>query len=290
MKPAPFNYHTPGSLSDCLSALAAFGDDCVVLAGGQSLLPLLRFRMAQPENVISLREIRKELAYIRQTEQGIAIGAGITYAAAQRSQTIASALPGLLKTIELIATPAVRSRGTLCGNLVNADPASELPALALLLEANFKLLAASGERIVPAKDFFLGPYMTDRRSDELLAEIQFPVSPMGERVAIREVTRLRGGFPMAGIAVGLVDGDAAATRSARVACFGVNPVQTRAPNAEAELIRLGFGSEGMSAAATALAAEIKPHADMFASEAYRRAAAQELLKRAISDALGRPCS
>jgi carbon-monoxide dehydrogenase medium subunit len=290
MKPAPFNYHTPGSLSDCLSALAAFGDDCVVLAGGQSLLPLLRFRMAQPENVISLREIRKELAYIRQTEQGIAIGAGITYAAAQRSQTIASALPGLLKTIELIATPAVRSRGTLCGNLVNADPASELPALALLLEANFKLLAASGERIVPAKDFFLGPYMTDRRSDELLAEIQFPVRPMGERVAIREVTRLRGGFPMAGIAVALVDGDAAATLSARVACFGVNPVQTRAPNAEAELIRLGFGSEGMSAAATALAAEIKPHADMFASEAYRRAAAQELLKRAISDALGRPCS
>lgn len=290
MKPAPFNYHTPASLSDCLSALAAFGDDCVVLAGGQSLLPLLRFRMAQPENVISLREIKKELAYIKQTEQGITIGAGVTYAAAQRSAILANALPGLLKTIELIATPAVRSRGTLCGNLVNADPASELPALALLLEANLKLLAAPGERIVPAKEFFLGPYTTARRSNELLVEIQFPVRPMGERVAIKEVTRLRGGFPMAGIAVALIDGGTAGTRSARVSCFGVNPVQTRAPNAEAKLVRVGFGSEGLSAAAAALAAEIKPYTDVFASEAYRRAAAQELLKRAISDALGRACS
>lgn len=286
MKPPVFNYHVPGSVSECLHALAEYGEDCVVLAGGQSLIPLLRVRMAQPKHVVSLRNLRKELSYARETARGIAIGACMTYASAQRSEIVKARCPCLFDVIGLIATPAVRSRGTLCGNVCNADPASELPALALLLNARFKLVSVAGERTVDAENYFIAPYTTARRSDELLLEVDIPATQPNEKIVVKEISRLRGGFPMAGIGIVLINGASAIERSARVVCFGAHPIQMRATNAERELTEHGFGAKGIAAASNALAREIEPHSDVFASEEYRRSVAQELLKRAVEEAVG----
>jgi carbon-monoxide dehydrogenase medium subunit len=284
MKPAPFFYHAPATLDECLHLLTEFGDEAALLAGGQSLIPLMRFRLAQPANVISIRGIGGPLSCIRSTGDGVAIGASVTYTAVQRSTEVSSACPGLSTAIELVATPAVRTRGTVCGNLCQADPASELPAMALIMEARFRLRSLTGERVVAADDFFLGPYMTARRSDEILTEVEFRNRPATESVVIKEVTRLRGGFPLAGVAIALTRGDGTNLRSVLIGCFGVHSTQVRAREAEAVLEAQGYTADGIAAAADALDRAIEPHSDPFASVAYRRSATRTLLKRAIDEA------
>jgi carbon-monoxide dehydrogenase medium subunit len=234
--------------------------------------------------VISIRGVGGALSSIRSNEDGVTIGAAVTFVAVQRSTAVSSACPGLLAAIELVATPAVRTRGTLCGNLCNADPASETPAMALIMDARFRLRSISGERVVAARDFFLGPYTTARRSDEILIEVEFPKRPAAERVAIKEVTRLRGGFPLSGVAVALTREEGTKLRSVSIGCFGVHAVQVRSREAEAALATLGYTPEGIAAAANALDSVIEPHSDSFASAAYRRSATRSLLRRAIDEA------
>lgn len=286
MKPAAFSYHTPRSLQECLALLAELaelGEDAAPLAGGQSLVPLMRFRLAQPAHVISLRGL-DELHSIRIVGDDLVIGARVSYREVQRSPDALRACPGLAKAIALIATPAVRSRGTICGNLCQADPASELPALALVMQARFRLRSQAGDRLLSAAEFFLGPYTTARRGDELLTEVLFPLRPAAERVAIQEVARLRGGFPMAGVAVALTRGAGTAFESIAIACFAAHPVQVRVASAEAALRARGCTPAGLDEACRALAGAIEPHADAFASAEYRRAAACTLLRRAVEDA------
>ncbi|MCC7346535.1 MAG: FAD binding domain-containing protein [Variibacter sp.] len=284
MKPAPFIYHAPKTLDECVALLAEFGEDAALLAGGQSLLALLRFRLAQPAHVISIRGIGGPLAAIRDTGEGLAIGALMTHAKVQRSPEIAAACPGIPKAIELVATPAVRARGTVCGNLSHADPASELPAIALIMEARFHLHSMQGARVVPAQDFFLGPYTTARRSDEILTAVEFPKRPRAERISVLEVSRLRGGFPMSGVAVALTRGEGRTLASVAVGCFGVHASQLRVREAEAALEAHGYTAEGIAAAADAVDRAIEPHSDPFASAAYRRSATRTLLRRAIDEA------
>ena len=235
MKPAPFIYHAPTSMDEALNLLAEFADDSAVLAGGQSLVPLLRFRLARPSAVIAIRKIDDDLSRIQASDKGISIDAAVTYAAVQRSSDVMSACPGLPRAIDLIATPAVRTRGTICGNLCHADPASELPAVAVLFGARFHVRSLSGERIVEADDFFRGPYMTARRSDEILVRVEFPRRPQNETFVINEVARIRGGFPMAGVAVALTKGQGTSLQSVSIACFGVHSRQIKAREAEAIL-------------------------------------------------------
>lgn len=282
MKPAPFTYHAPDSLDDCLELLAEHGDAAALIAGGQSLLPLMRFRMAMPEHVVSLRNIGGELAIIRRTEAGISIGAMVTYADVERSPDVRELVPALLKAIPLIAHVAVRTRGTPCGNLCNADPASELPAVALALDARMHLRGPSGLRVVPAGDFFQGPYMTARESDEVLVCVEFPRRPPDEMFAIKEIVRLAGGFPMAGIALAVRKGASSGTfASASVACFGVHAVQSRLPAVEAMLLERGCSPEAVRAAADLIDETIEPPADAFASAEYRRAAVKTLFERCV---------
>jgi carbon-monoxide dehydrogenase medium subunit len=285
MKPAPFFYHAPTNLDECLRLLAEFGDEAALLAGGQSLVPLMRFRLARPANVISIRAIGGPLSSIRSTDDGIAIGASVTYTAVQCSAQVMSACPGLLKAIDLIATPAVRTRGTVCGNLCQADPASELPALALIMGGRFRLQSMTGERVVAAEDFFLGPYTTARRSDEILTEVEFPNRPTTESFVIKEIARLRGGFPLAGVAVALTRRNGANVRSALIGCFGVHSTQIRVREAEEVLEKHGCTADGIAAAADAIDRAIEPHSDPFASAEYRRSVTRTLLKRAIDEAL-----
>ena len=284
MKPAPFLYYAPSTLDKCVELLSEFGDEAALLAGGQSLIPLMRFRLAQPAHVIAIRGIGGLLSSIRVTEGGVSIGASVTYAAVQRSAEIFSACPGLPKAIELVATPAVRSRGTVCGNLSQADPASELPAMALLMGARFHLQSRAGERVLAAEDFFLGPYMTARRGDEILTEVTFPRRPAAERFVIKEVTRLRGGFPMAGVAVAFTRGAGTSLRSVSIGCFGVHAKQIRPREAEAVLEAAGFTADAIAAAADAIDRAIEPSSDSFASAVYRRSALRTLFKRALDEA------
>ncbi|MDP3139162.1 MAG: xanthine dehydrogenase family protein subunit M [Burkholderiaceae bacterium] len=286
MKPARFEYHAPQTVADCTQLLAQHGDDAAVIAGGQSLLPLMRFRLAQPGHVISLRGIEQELSRIERRGASLFIGARVTYSEVQHCAEVRSACPALPQAIELIATPAVRTRGTVCGNLCQADPASELPAVALMMDARFHLASASGARTVSAADFFQGPYMTARRSDELLTAVEFPARAAEERFAIQEITRLRGGFPLAGLAVAVTPGAGQTLRSVSVACFGVHPVQLRLSGVERVLEQLGYAPDGLTAAGLALNAAIEPHSDHFASDSYRRSAAVTLLGRTLAQACG----
>lgn len=286
MKPPPFDYHVPATVEECLGLLSHYGDDAVLLSGGQSLMPLMRLRLTQPGHVVSLRGIEGPLRAIRIEGDCLVIGARVTYAEVEQSDVARKACPGLAKAIALIATPAVRNRGTVCGNLCHADPASELPALALALGARLRLSSQSGERVVAAEEFFLGPYTTERRGDEMLTEIILPVCSAADVFAIREVTRLRGGFPMAGVAVALTRASGTTLRAAAVACFGVNAVQIRVPGAEAALVQLGCTPVGIAAAANALDQAIEPHDDPFASVEYRRAATRALLRQAVEEASG----
>lgn len=283
MKPAGFQFHVPRDIEECTRLLAEHGDNAVVIAGGQSLIPLMRFRLAQPEHVISLRGI-PSLQSIRRDKGVLSIGARTTYSAIQRSPEVAAACPAIPKAIELVATPAVRARGTLCGNLVNADPASELPAVALMMSARMRLRSEQGERVVEASEFFEGPYMTARRSDELLVEVEFPERPQGEVFAIREVSRLIGGFPLAGVAVALTHQSDDKLRDVIVACFGVNGVQLRIPQAEALLQSQPYSPATIAAAADAIDAAIEPHADPFGSVEYRRSATRTLFERVLLEA------
>lgn len=285
MKPAPFDYHAPVGMDECLALLAEFGEDAALIAGGQSLLPLMRFRLAQPEHLISIRNIDGPLASIQRSNGSLFIGARVTYSAVQRSVEAASACPGLGKAIALIATPAVRTCGTICGNLVNADPASELPAVALVMNARFHLRSAMGERVVPAAEFFTGPYMTARRSDEILTQVEFPERPASEIFVIEEVSRLRGGFPLAGVAIALTADTGPSLHSVALACFGVHSTQLRVPTAEAILRERGCSADAVAAAADAIDAAITPHSDPFASAAYRRSAVRTLVQRALQEAV-----
>lgn len=284
MKPAPFAYYAPKSLDECLALLNEFSDDSALLAGGQSLVPLLRFRLARPSVVISIRNIGEEASTIRVSNDSIFIGASVTYSTVQRSPEILAACPLLPKAIELIATPAVRSRGTVCGNLCQADPASELPALAVLFGARFHLQSLKERRVVAAEDFFCGPYMTARRGDEILTKVEFPIRPKAELSVINEITRLRGGFPLAGIVVAVTRGDNAKLSSALVACFGVNAKQVRVRKAEEALKAEGYTAGVVDAAADAINEAIEPHSDVFASAEYRRSCVRTLLRRSLDQA------
>ena len=284
MKPAPFSYHAPSTLDECLRLLDRYGDEAVLLAGGQSLLPMLRFRIVQPAHVISIRGIGGELPTIRKTDYGLAIGASVTYSAVQRSDDALAICPDLVDVIDLVAHPAVRARGTLCGNLCQADPASEMPALTLAMGARFKLRSLAGERVVMAEDYFVGPYLTARRSGEILSAVEFPQRPAGESVVVKEVTRLRGGFPLSGVVVALTRGAGTNLRSVALACFGVHFKQLRIRDAEAALEGSGYTADGIAAATSAIDRAIEPQSDPFASAAYRRSATQTLFRRAIAEA------
>ncbi len=281
MKPAPFVFHAPDDLPSCLELLSELDGDAAVLAGGQGLVTLMRLRLARPENVISIRRIGGSLDEIRAGADGLMVGASVTMAAAARSSVAATACPGLREVIRFVATPAVRARATVCGNLAHADPASELPALALALGAQVHLASSSGQRVVGAEEFFDGPYMTSRRADELITGVEFPASAPAARVAVREVGRVQGGFALAGVVVARLAGPAGEAPAFRVACFGLGGTAIRVRGAERALAELGSSGEGTEAAAEQLDAVVHPHSDFYASAEFRRSVAKALLRRAI---------
>ncbi len=242
MKPAPFEYAAPASVDE---ALALLDDDAKVLAGGQSLVPLLNFRLARPERIVDINGI-EELAYIRADEDGtLRIGALARQAELERSQLVAERWPLLTQAVRLVGHPQIRSRGTVCGSVAHADPTAELPVALTALDARFHAHTARGSRTIGAADLFAGPLTTSLEVDELLAEIEVPPLPAGGRCAFREYARTHGDFAVAGAAVVLGPGHAS------VALLGAGWTPLRAPAAERALARGAAADE-----AAALASEL----------------------------------
>jgi carbon-monoxide dehydrogenase medium subunit len=284
VKPAVFAYHDPRTTAEVLDVLGEFGDDAALLSGGQSLMPMMNLRLAQPGHVIDLNQVN-ELAYIREDGDVVAFGAMTRHATAERSADVARALPLLAQAIPNIAFPSIRARGTIGGSIAHADPNAELACAAVALEATIVLASARGRREVPAESFFKGAYTTDRASDELLVEVRFPITP-GLSCDFGEYARKQGDFAL--VLVGVVLDIAGSTcRKARVALGGVGPTAMRARKAEAALEGREVEDSVLAEAAALAAAEADPGSDIHASAAYRRRLVEVEVRRALTRALGK---
>jgi carbon-monoxide dehydrogenase medium subunit len=281
MKPAPFDYVAPRSLDEAVAALGHCGPDAKLLAGGQSLIPLLNFRLARPSLLVDLNRVA-ELAYITPRDQGFAIGAMTRQAAVERDVQLGQAQPLLVEAIGWVGHGAIRSRGTLGGSLAHADPAAELPAVAVCLDAQMSVVGPRGRRTVAAADFFLGYLTTVLEPDEILVETWLPPVRSGTGQAWVEFARRHGDFALAGVAVSLtLQGDQVC--DARIVLTGVGGKPPRAREAETLLVG-GSVLERVSAAADAARSAIDPDADIHASKEYRTHLAGVLTERAIQTA------
>jgi CO/xanthine dehydrogenase FAD-binding subunit len=263
VKPVPFDYRAPASVDEALPLL---GLDTAVLAGGQSLVPLLNLRLARPELVVDINGIA-ELDYIRAGDGALRIGALTRQVTLERSELVGRRWPLLQKAIRLVGHPQIRSRGTVGGSVAHADPAAELPAALVALGARFHLRSSGGDRALGASEFFLGPLYTAREPDELLVEVEVPEQPEGAGSGFAEHARTHGDFATAGAAAVIAPGHAGVT------LLGAGPAPVRAEAAERALAEGAAPSD-----AAALAAQ-----DI--DDEHRRALCTELARRAIEEAM-----
>lgn len=274
MKAPDFAYERPDSVAAAVALLRAgddAGEDVMLLAGGQSLMPMMNLRMARPDRLVDLNALR-DLAYVREEADHIAIGAMTRFSDLLASPTIGEHVPLFTRAIPFVAHPAIRNRGTIGGSVALADPAAEMPALLLALDGTIVLEGPGGTRKVAADDFFLGIYETDRRADELVREIRVPKG--GGPFAFHEIARRHGDYAMAGVAVAL--------GAPRVALFGVSDRAVRAKGAEAALSGRDAGDPSVVAEAVA-ALDLAFAGDLHNSEATKRHHAGVVLKRALQE-------
>ena len=287
MKPAPFDWHAPATLAEALALKARHGDAARFLAGGQSLVPAMNFRVAQPEVLVDLNRVAG-LSGLTWAEDGtLVIGAMTRYREIERSAEVAQRLPLLVEALAEVAHPQIRTRGTLGGNLAHADPASEMPAVMLALEARFRLASMRGEREVAAADFFAAPLTTILEADEMLAEIRIPPLPARSGTAFLEVARRRGDYAMLGVAAVLVRDAAGRCAEARLAFLSAGPTPLRTPRAEALLRGRVLDDATLEDAATLVRQEVDPMGSVQANPAYQRHLAGVLARRALALAWSR---
>ena len=285
MKPAGFEYLAPASVEEALGLLQQYGPEAKVLAGGQSLVPAMNFRLAQPGILIALDRI-DSLAGIHPMEDGgVRIGAMTRQRAVERSPVIATRVPLLHETMPFVAHAPIRNRGTMGGSLAHADPAGELPAVMVALNARFRLRTLEQERWVPAQEFFLGLFATVLEPGELLIEIEIPPGGPGSGSAFLEVARRHGDYALAGFAGQVALDLDGRCRSARAALLGVSegPLMVEAAPLPGEMP----SSERIAAVAERVEQELDPPGDIHASSAYRRHLAAVLTKRGLTLAFDR---
>ena len=278
MKAARFEYHRPASLAETFDLLDRYGDDGRILAGGQSLVPALNMRLATPRAVIDINRL-PGLDDIRLAPEGLVIGALTRQEALERSPLVREHAPLLAAAVPHVGHAAIRARGTVGGSLALADPAAELPACAVALDATIRMSNRRGSRSVAAADFFRGIYTTAVEPGEVLTEIVVPPGP-GWRTGFEELARRHGDFALAGLAARLrVEGRTVG--EARLVFFGVGTRPARARSAEAALTGRGPDPETLAAAGRALTLDLDPPGDIHASPALRRHLAGVLLARVI---------
>jgi carbon-monoxide dehydrogenase medium subunit len=288
MKPAAFDYHRPGSLDEALALFAELGDEAKALAGGQSLVPAMNFRLARPGVLVDLNALTS-LGFIEESaEGGLRIGAMTRQSAVERSRAVASRAPLLAEAMPWIAHPQIRNRGTIGGSLAHADPAAELPAVMLTLDARFVVQRRAGTRTIPAADFFTGILSTALAADELLTEVEIPPRVPRSGHAFVEVARRHGDYALVGVAAEVMLDETRACASARIALFSVGDVPMLAPNAMAAMVGRAPDREAIDEAARAAAElDVNPPGDIHASPAYRRQLTKVLVARALRTAFER---
>lgn len=283
MIPGAFDYHSPTTLDEAIKLLADLGEDAKILAGGQSLIPAMRFRLAQPEVLIDINRVAG-LDYLREENGHLAIGGMTRESALDESPLVQVKYPLLADTTATIADPLVRNLATVGGNLAHADPANDHPATMLAYDAQIVAHGPSGQRVIAVDDFFVDLFENSMAADEILTEVRVPTPGTGSGGAYIKIERKVGDYATAAVAVQLtLEGD---TLSAvRIGLTNVNAVPMRATDAEAELVGKAASDAALEAAGRAAAAQCDPSPDLRGSVEYKRDLVRVITKRAVTKAI-----
>lgn len=286
MKPPIFDYHQASNLDHACDLLSACGEDSKILAGGQSLIPMMNFRLARPKVLIDISNIA-DRNQVTEEAGGIRVRATTVQRFVENSPLVQARLPLLHHAIRHIAHLQIRNKGTIGGNIVNADPASELPAISLALDAEFEIKSKGGQRTVPAEEFFVTYMTTALAPNEILSSILFYEPPKNSGWGFHEVARRSGDYALVGSsAVVTLDSSGTCTR-ARVALFAVASTPVRATQTEEMLVGQVYSADLMKQAAQKVQDVVDPEGDVHVTAEYRRSVAQVLTVRALDDAFGR---
>jgi carbon-monoxide dehydrogenase large subunit len=285
VKPPPFEYHDPRDLDEALALLAEHGEEGKVLAGGQSLVPLLNFRLAHPEHVIDVNRVGG-LDYVRRSDGALRIGAMTRQSTLEAAPLVAQRWPMITEALEFVAHPQIRNRGTVGGSVAHADPAAELPVTCAALDARMHVRSSRGTRTIEWRDFFVTHLTTAMEPDELLCEVEFPALPDGAGTAITEYARRHGDFALGGAAV-LLDMDGETCRSASIALLGATDKPVRAEAAERSLAGARVDEDAAAEAGRLASADIEPTGDIHGSSDYRRRLIGAMVRRAVLTAAHR---
>jgi len=285
VKPAPFQYVRPSSVSDALAALARYRDDAKVLAGGQSLIALMNLRLVKPAVLVDINRL-SDIAYIREENGTVAIGALTRQSAVESSGVIARQCPLMAEAIRFVAHRPIRNRGTVGGNLAHADPTSELPAVAVALDATFVARSTDGQRAISAADFFVGLLSSALASKELLTEMRISIWPAGQGWSFMEVSPRAGDYALVGVAATLQVQEGIC-QAARLVYSGVGARPARVAAAEQMLLGGPANEATFRAAGEVAAGQVDPSSDFHATGDYRRDLVRVLTRRALMRALDR---
>jgi carbon-monoxide dehydrogenase medium subunit len=279
MKLPPFEYACPTTVSEAVALLASHDGDAKPLAGGQSLVPMLAFRVASPSLLVDLRKLT-ELRQIKIADDGVTLGAMVRWREILDDAKLRKAHPLLAAAVEHVAHYQIRNRGTVGGSLAHADPAAELPGIVVTCEAKIAVVGKSGARTIDAANFFEGPLMTALKADEIITEIRFPAWPAKRRFGFQEFARRRGDFALAA-AMLFYDEDSGKARNAHVGAIGVGDVPLRLPAVELAINGNAIDEAVITKAEAAASASVDPHDDIHASGAYRKALIGVMIERAL---------
>jgi len=287
MKPAAFEYFAPATVDEALALLHEHGDEAKILAGGQSLMPLMNLRLARPKVIVDINRISGLDGIAATADGGLAIGALARERAVEKSALVRERHPLLVAGMPLIGHFQIRNRGTIGGSIVHADPAAELPALSLLLDCDFLLARKDGARVIAASDFYLGYLTTAIEPGELLTEIRLPKWRAGTAWGIDEIARRKGDFALVGVAVRAELNGGGILQDVAIVMFGVGGKPQRIESAEAILKGRPIEPGVLRALSQAIADELEPDSDIHASSAYRKEVGGVLARRVLESALAR---
>ena len=281
MYPQSFHYHAPRNLDEAIGLLEEHSMDAKLLAGGHSLIPTMKLRLAGPGHLIDLKHLRSDLNYVRDEDGAVAIGGLTTHHALESSDVIRQHLPLLAETAEAIGDVQVRNVGTLGGSLAHADPAADYPATILALEAEIVAQGPDGRRTVPASDFFFGLFTTDLDPEEVLVEIRVPKLPRGTGGHYEKFPHPASGYAVCGVAAVVTKGDDGNVTRCRLGLTGVADVGYRATGVEDALEGQPWSDERVDAAVQSTADDVEPMGDYYASGEYRAQLARVYARRAL---------
>ena len=281
MKNPPFEYHQPDTLEDAIQLLAVYGDEAKVLAGGQSLLPLMGLRLVRPSHVIDIGRVAG-LGAISTESSGVSVGALVSHSMAERSEKLRTNAPLVHQAMPYLGHRAIRNRGTVCGSVAHADPAAEMPAVCRAAGASMIAVSSRGERAIEADEFFVGYLQTALDVDEILTEIRFPALAEGTGTAVVEVARRHGDYALVGLACSLTV--ESTITAAALSFFGAGSTPIRLGEVEQLLIGEEPNEAAFTTAAAAVRSSIEPSADVHGSANYRRYLAGVLTQRGLTQA------